>query len=58
VKKETKTEVNRGYVYNNTKQDSRRVSIGARTPVLTLGDLTIKSGELLFHNERKIQIIE
>lgn len=35
-----------------------RSSLGNQTPVLTLEDLAIKFGELFFHNEREIQIIE
>lgn len=41
-----------------TKLDSRRRNPENPTPVLTLEDLTIKFGELFFHNEREIHIIE
>ena len=41
-----------------TKEDSRGSGLGNLAPVLMLEDQAIKLGELFFHNEREIQIIE
>lgn len=50
--------VSSGWDSNITEQGSRSSSIGSLTPLLMFEDLDIKSGELFFHNKRKIQTIE